>query len=270
MSFGISNSVKSQQVQVCTPERLREAINSPLVAMVCADIKDAWEQVKRGEITPEEFEEKKGRLKKQLPILTPHATFRNGRRLNADAVPSGLSMYDLDHIPDPEGRWREIEPRKDELGIVMAHITPSAEGLRLIFVIPDGKTLAEAQRWMAEQLGDQKYDECVKDYARCSFIVPREYLLFMSDKLWEQTPSALRAMSSRQTGEFSPHQARIDLGSILRGPCSPPLWGETDPLPPYGGTTPTLGVESVTTASTAPALLPIEGEMPERQRGSVF
>ena len=177
-------------MQICTAEMLREAIDSPLVAQVCAEIKDAWEQEKRGEITAEEFEEKKGRLKKQLPILTPHSTFKNGRRLNADAVPSGLSMYDLDHIPDPEGRWREIEPRKDELGIVMAHITPSAEGLRLIFVIPDGKTLAEAQRWMADQLGDQKYDECVKDYARCSFIVPREYVLFLSNSLFEERESA--------------------------------------------------------------------------------
>ena len=205
MSFGISNSVKSQQVQICTSEMLREAIDSPLVATVCADIKDAWEQEKRGEITLEEFEEKKGRLKKQLPILTPHATFKNGRRLNADAVPSGLSMYDLDHIPDPEGRWREIEPRKDELGIVMAHITPSAEGLRLIFVIPDGKTLAEAQRWMADMLGDQKYDECVKDYARCSFIVPREYMLYMSDKLWEQTPSIPLQGEESVTTETSTH-----------------------------------------------------------------
>ena len=225
-------------MQECTAEMLREAIDSPHVAQVCAEIKDAWEQEKRGEITLEEFEELKGRLKKQLPILTPHATFRNGRRLNADAVPSGLSMYDLDHIPDPEGRWREIEPRKEELGIVMAHITPSAEGLRLIFVIPDGKTLAEAQRWMADMLGDQKYDECVKDYARCSFIVPREYVLFLSDKLWEQTPSALRA--------------------------SPPLWGETDPSPALP-----QGEGVVTTASTAPAPLPIEGEMPEGQRGSL-
>ena len=181
MTFGISNSVKSQQVQICTSEMLREAIDSPLVAQVCAEIKDAWEQEKRGEITLEEFEEKKGRLKKQLPILTPHATFRNGRRLNADAVPSGLSMYDLDHIPDPEGRWREIEPRKDELGIVMAHITPSAEGLRLIFIIPQGMNLAQAQRWMADMLGDQKYDECVKDYARCSFVVPREYMLYINE-----------------------------------------------------------------------------------------
>ena len=248
MTFGISNSVKSQQVQICTAEMLREAIDSPHVAQVCAEIKDAWEQEKRGEITLEEFEELKGRLKKQLPILTPHATFRNGRRLNADAVPSGLSMYDLDHIPDPEGRWREIEPRKEELGIVMAHITPSTEGLRLVFVIPDGKTLAEAQRWMADMLGDQKYDECVKDYARCSFIVPREYVLYMSDKIWTDP---------------SPTSPRVEL--------------ESSPLPRHRST---LGASSedlarpsmggvVTTASTAPAPLPIEGEMPEGQRGSL-
>ena len=210
---------------------LREAIDSPLVAQVCAEIKDAWEQEKRGEITLEEFEEKKGRLKKQLPILTPHATFRNGRRLNADAVPSGLSMYDLDHIPDPEGRWREIEPRKDELGIVMAHITPSAEGLRLIFVIPDGKTLSDAQRWMAEQLGDQKYDECVKDYARCSFIVPREYMLYMSDKLFGPTPS----LPVRE-GEQSPSNC--------------PQEGEQTPSIPL------QGEESVTTASTVDSKQP--------------
>ena len=244
MSFGISNSVKSQQVQICTPEMLREAIDSPLVAMVCADIKDAWEQEKRGEITPEEFEEKKGRLKKQLPILTPHATFRNGRRLNADAVPSGLSMYDLDHIPDPEGRWREIEPRKDELGIVMAHITPSTEGLRLIFIIPQGMNLAQAQRWMADQVGDQKYDECVKDYARCSFVVPREYVLFLSNSLFEERERAQTENGNRKSENY------------LSTPSASLV-------------TPVSGGQSETTASTAPALPPIEGGMPEGQRGSL-
>ena len=229
MSFGISNSVKSQQVQICTPEMLREAMDSPLVAMVCADIKDAWEQVKRGEITPEEFEEVKGRLKKQLPILTPHATFKNGRRLNADAVPSGLSMYDLDHIPDPEGRWREIEPRKDELGIVMAHITPSTEGLRLLFIIPLGMNLAQAQRWMADQLGDQKYDECVKDYARCSFVVPRQYILYMSDKIWMDPSPTLPQGEGVIT---------TDNGVDSHTPS------------PLRGTTPTLGVESETTGTS--------------------
>ena len=177
MTFGIANNVKSQVVQVCTPELLRQAIDSPHVGRVCAEIKDALEKKQRGEITPQEYEDIKGSMKKQLPILTPHATFRNGRRKNEDAIPSGLSIYDLDHIPNPEGRWEEIEPRKEELGIVMAHITPSTEGLRLIFIIPQGMTLAQAQAWMAQQLGDTKYDECVKDYARCSFLVPREYFL---------------------------------------------------------------------------------------------
>ena len=196
MSFGISKSVKSREVQICTPQLLSQALDSPLVGRVCAEIKDALEQSHRGELTTEEFEEKKASLKKQLPILTPHATFKRGRRLNADAVPSGLSMYDLDHIPDPEGRWREIEARKEQLGIVMAHITPSTEGLRLIFIIPEGKSLAEAQRWMAEQLGDEKYDECVKDYARSSFVVPREYVLFLSDALFEERKKSEKSEKS--------------------------------------------------------------------------
>ena len=62
---------------------------------------------------------------------------------------------------------------------MLAHITPSTEGLRLVFVMPQGMNLAEAQAWMASQLGDDKYDACVKDYARCSFAVPREYVLFV-------------------------------------------------------------------------------------------
>ena len=180
MSFGIAYNVKSK-VRVCTPELFHRAIDSQVVADVCAQIKDALEAVRRGEMSAEDFETLKGNLKKALIIFTFHATFKNGRRKNNEAVPSGLSIYDLDHIPNPEGRWKEIEPRKEELGIVLAHITPSSEGLRLVFVIPSGMSLAEAQAWMANQLGDDKYDACVKDYARCSFAVPREYVLFLDE-----------------------------------------------------------------------------------------
>ena len=181
MSFGIAYNVKSK-VRVCTPELFHRAIDSQVVADVCAQIKDALEAVRRGEMSAEDFETLKGNLKKALIIFTFHATFKNGRRKNNEAVPSGLSIYALDHIPNPEGRWKEIEPRKEELGIVLAHITPSSEGLRLVFVIPSGMSLAEAQAWMAKQLGDDKYDACVKDYARCSFAVPREYVLFLDEE----------------------------------------------------------------------------------------
>ena len=118
-------------------------------------------------------------------------------------MPSGLSIYDLDHIPNPEGRWAEIEHRKEELGIVLAHVTPSSEGLRLVFVIPAGMSLEEAQAWMAQQLGDDKYDACVKDFARCSFAVPREYVLF-ADEERLFTPSCHSERSEESVGTVQP------------------------------------------------------------------
>ena len=179
--FGIAKDIRSE-VQVCTPELLKEALDSPRVAKICAEIEDALEKCRRGEITQEEYETMKANLKKRLPIITFHATFKNGRRKNDDALPSGLSIYDLDHIENPRAKWDSIKERSKELGIVLAHISPSLEGLRLVFVMPSGMSLAEAQAWMSEQLGDDKYDACVKDYARCSFVVPREYVLFMDEE----------------------------------------------------------------------------------------
>ncbi|MBO5741143.1 MAG: VirE protein, partial [Bacteroidaceae bacterium] len=181
--FGIAKDIRSE-VRECTPELLAQALDSPQVARVCAEIEDALEKFRRGELSQDEYETLKGQLKKRLPIITFHATFKNGRRKNDEAIPSGLSIYDLDHIPNPREKWAEIEPRKEELGILLAHISPSMEGLRLVFIMPQGMDLAQAQAWMASQLGDAEYDSCVKDYARCSFVVPREYFLYMSEDLF--------------------------------------------------------------------------------------
>ena len=187
MAFGISQSVRSREVQVCTPELFHQAAGSSRVKDVCAQIEDALERKRRGEIGQEDYDTMKTRLKSQLPILTPHATFRNGRRLNADAIPSGLSIYDKDHIPNPKGYW---EVKSEELRvknpsalerILLVHVTPSLEGLRLVFTIPDGMNLAQAQKWMSQQLGDEEYDVCVKDLARPSFIVPEDYILFINE-----------------------------------------------------------------------------------------
>ena len=184
MKFGISNNVKSRVVRECTPELLRQALDSPLVARVCAEIEDALEAVRRGEMSKDDFETLKAARKKMLPVITPHATFKNGRRLNTDAVPSGLSMYDVDHINAPRAYYdTKVRGREAELGIVLAHVTPSTEGLRLLFVIPRaGMAPDEAQRWMSARLGDAAYDGAVKDLARCSFLVPREYVLYLDEE----------------------------------------------------------------------------------------
>ena len=194
--FGISRSVRSREVQVCTPELFHRAIKGSKVILICAEIEDALEKLRRGELKKEEYERMKTQLKSQLPILTPHATFKNGRRLNADAIPSGLSIYDKDHIPNPRGYWEEkqkILAQKSVLdSICLVHVTPSTEGLRLIFKIPKGMTLAEAQKWMSEQLEDNDYDSCVKDLARPSFLVPEDYILYIDEaKLFEVANTSL-------------------------------------------------------------------------------
>ena len=183
MSFGISNNVRSRAVRTCTPELFWKAVRSEYVARVCAGIADAWEQWKRGELSREEYEEVKNREKRRLPVFTFHATFTGGRRLNAEAVPSGLCLYDIDHLEAPREYFAHVvEERVRELGIVLAHVTPSKEGLRFVFIIPDGMSLAEAQQWMSGQLNDPNYDRSVKDLARSSFAVPEEYFLYIDEE----------------------------------------------------------------------------------------
>ena len=201
MSFGIALSVRSR-VRECTPALFNQVVDSEQTARVCAEIEDALEKVKRGELSREDFETFKAEQKKRLAIFTPHAMFPKGRRVNEDAVPSGLSMYDVDHIGPLQtspggglyGRLVEHTLAKksitDEgmiaelrrLGVCLVHVTPSTEGFRLFFAVPEGMTLVEAQRWMSEQLGDNHYDGCVKDWARCSFVVPREYILYLDEE----------------------------------------------------------------------------------------
>ena len=98
-------------VDVQTFERFHAVLDSPKVVEVCAELVDVLEAHLGGALQKEGFEMEKARLKKKLPVFTPHAHFPGGRRVNADAVPSGLAMYDKDHINDPRGWWKVIEER---------------------------------------------------------------------------------------------------------------------------------------------------------------
>ncbi len=223
MKIGIANSVKAR-VRECTPALFNEAIDAPETAKVCAEIADALESCLRGEMTREDFETYKSEQKKLLPIFTPHATFKNGRRVNEEAVPSGLSMYDVDHISDPRTYYAEkVQGRQKELGVVFGHVTPSTEGLRLFFFMPEGMSLDEAQKWMSHQLGDDHYDGCVKDYARCSFAVPRSYVLYvdeewLADESYTLTPTATSILpfeiSDKQGEECLQPQSELSFKGI--------------------------------------------------------
>ena len=208
----------------CTPERFHAVLDSPKVDEVCAELVDVLEAHLSGALLKEGFEMEKARLKKKLPVFTPHAHFPGGRRVNADAVPSGLAMYDKDHINDPHGWWRVIEERAKVLGIVFAHITPSTRGCRLFFIIPPGMDIPDAQAWMAQQLGDTDYDACVKDYARCSFAVPRSYVLYLDEeRLFAPvspqsvpvSPQSVLSFRAEQSEAKNLGNAHVDVPEIL-------------------------------------------------------
>ncbi len=182
--FDYINNIRSHHTVPCTAEILHTVMRSTIVGQTCAEIADCHEQLLRGEMSREDFETKKTELKKRLPAFCFHAHFKNGRRLNAEAIASGLSILDIDHIKgSPEVFFHEkVKDRVKELGIVLAHKTPSGEGLRLVFIIPQGMGLVEAQQWLAKQIGLEAFDEACKDLARCSFAVPEEYVLFLDEE----------------------------------------------------------------------------------------
>lgn len=188
--FDYIQNIRAQHTVPCTADILDVVIHSTIVNDICAELADCREQMMRGEMSRDDFATKKAELKRRLPAFCFHAHFKNGRRLNAEAIPSGLSILDIDHILSPETFYNEkVKERTKELGIVLVHMTPSAEGLRIVFMLPQKMTLAQGQQWLAGKLGLKDFDEACKDYARCSFAVPADYIFFIDKEQLFATPT---------------------------------------------------------------------------------
>ena len=171
MNFDIFPSV-SAPGQLCTRELLEKAI--------CNDaLTPLYEAIAAAE------GDKRQALKRRLPGVTWQAHFPDGRRRNGTGEWSSLYMVDVDHIDDPAAIWKALEPRTAELGIVVAHVTPSRKGLRLVCRCRKGLTsIAANQAWLAEQTG-LDIDAATKDQARLSYLVPASYFFLLDEGIWE-------------------------------------------------------------------------------------
>ena len=174
MKFSYFTSVKSASGIECTLEVLLSATHDPNLMSTCSAIAYCTDADQRG------------KLKKRLPIVTWQAYFPNGSRKNAEAVPSGLFMLDIDHIDEPnQVYYNKVAGRIDELGIMVVHKTPSTKGLRIVACCrPEFKTIAENQQWLAAQLGLQEFDEACNDLARASYLVPEQYFYYRDGKIF--------------------------------------------------------------------------------------
>lgn len=157
---------RGANTQICTEEVFNQAIQHASVATNC-------------EMYQQTHDDK---YKRRLPGICFHAWFADNKRHEESAQPSGLFIFDIDKVRELLGTdartlyVERIAPRIDELAILVAHITPSGDGLRLVAPLRPGMDIAQSQAWMGRELG-VAYDGCVKDLARLSFLVPESYFL---------------------------------------------------------------------------------------------
>ena len=172
--FQYQDKVNAGVPQVCTPEIWDQLIDSPEVKSVC-------DQIAALDPTTPDYNDRKQALKRRLPIIIPHAaSFRNGKRISADAIPSGLAMLDVDHVSNPRDWFESIDKQLlSDNRIYLVAITASGQGLRLIGERLERESIEAAQLRMATALNITEYDAVTKDLARASYVVPRDYILWI-------------------------------------------------------------------------------------------
>ena len=154
-----------------------------------------------------------GKLKRGLPAFCWHAWFDEGKRKNYAAHPSGLIMLDLDHVEKPREMFEKLAESAKAMGLLAAHVTPSTMGLRLVFPIPEGMDIVEAQGYYVKALGLKNVDACTKDLARLSFCVPEGYWLYIDEEgLFEgkETKTTLKYIRTTNMTNLSNSVAEVD------------------------------------------------------------
>ena len=187
-------------------------IDSPEVKNIC-------DRIAALDPTAEDYNDRKQALKRRLPIIIPHAaSFANGKRVSADAVPSGLAMLDVDHVDNPREWFEAIDKQLlSDNRIYLVAITASGKGLRIIGERAEGESIEAAQLRMANALGITEYDAVTKDLARASYVVPRDYILWIYE-------AGLLEMPENETlfiaSGLYPDKALPPASSLSAGPSS--------------------------------------------------
>lgn len=163
---------------------------APAISATRAD----WEKMRR-EIrlieTCRRIAKGKEKLKAKLPIWTPScAEFANNHRAIKDALkPLQRLMLDFDQ----KGHSKEIlekslQLQKEGRWEILLVEESVRKGTHVLITLPKGMTPQEAQQRFSEDVGFQA-DPALKDVARCIYMVPESYTLYVSEKLFEPDDS---------------------------------------------------------------------------------
>ena len=139
------------------------------------------------------------RLKSRLPIWTPScAAFKDNHRAIADAEKS-LQRLMLDF--DEKGHSQEIlekclqlqQEGKWEILLVEESVR---KGTHVLVTLPDGMTPQEVQERFSQDVGFMA-DPSLKDIARCIYMVPTDFTLYVNDMLF--SPQAFSPQSDTES-----------------------------------------------------------------------
>lgn len=189
MIFDYFSSVKASTGKVCDLDTFLRVGQHPHVIAVAKKLQE-------DNLTDDE----KSKLKKSLPIITWQATFTDHKRLNKNAVPSGLFMLDIDHTDDNTIEMiNHLVGRIKELSLVYVGKSISGKGVRVVAeCYEDCNTLAECQKKLANAIGIE-FDEACKDFARSSFCVPENYICYLDQGIFQREPSVVLPTDYGQT-----------------------------------------------------------------------
>lgn len=142
--------------------------------------------------------------KRDLPAVCWQAAFGGEKRSNETARPSGLFALDVDHIDKPEEVFGSFENRIEELGVYIAHKTPSTHGIRVVARCrPEFGSIAENQAWLAGEI-KVKHDTCTRDLARLSFLVPESYFYYYNPQIFTDNADSFPQNQSQPTASATP------------------------------------------------------------------
>ena len=126
------------------------------------------------------------KVKRKLPIWTPGcAEFKNNHRAIKDALkPLDRLMLDFDekgHSAEILQKAMELQKAgKWEILLVEESVR---KGTHVLITLPEGMSPQEAQNRFSHDVGFQA-DPALKDIARCIYMVPEEYTLFVNERMF--------------------------------------------------------------------------------------
>jgi len=168
-----------------TAEGFLALAGDKLTGDICAELADALENCRRGEIQKTDYQTLKAELKRRLHFYTPHAHFLKGYKSSeGEPEDSGKVLVDFDNYGAGKQVYEKyIKGRERELGINMVNISVSGNGFAILADIPEGLTRQQAQQWISDLVGGIPYDKAVHELERGIYIPCREYILYIDEEL---------------------------------------------------------------------------------------